>query len=177
MSATPLKQPVAAFDEAHIARHLRAVMAAMRDRFLSDDWPAADIDLLFAHYLFGFILEALPDSAAEPRLAWLIRIGGEVLAPDDLDRAIHRTRPPQGSGLHRLADLFERVGRRDAVSMSERAVLKGPDFGRLERETDSSVPFGGVRPALPPVLTLVGGTGVAPLSNADHADHCVSSKI
>ncbi|MCO6180803.1 hypothetical protein [Ciceribacter sp. RN22] len=96
----------------------RATEAMLRQRS-SAQLRAAEVDLVFAHYLYGLVTSVMGDASPEFRLGMVRHLGGLVLPVEAVTAALH-TVPPTGEGAcARMLPVAEQAGRRDGDAIRE----------------------------------------------------------
>lgn len=100
---------------ARLEQRVRVAGDALRRRY-GGELTAAEVDLVFAHYLLGLVATARPEAAPEWQLSMVRSLAALLLTPEEVDRAVHGVPPADESFVARALRTAEQVGRRDGES-------------------------------------------------------------
>jgi len=122
-SASVTRLPPAFLDESLRAaletEVLRAESALHRN--FSREWDEADVDLIFAHFVFGLVVEAEPTASPHQQLNLFQHLAGLVLSPVAVTEVLHASLSRYAVGIRHAAEVAEQLGRRSATNL--RAVI------------------------------------------------------
>ncbi|ACL62634.1 hypothetical protein [Methylobacterium nodulans] len=119
-----------------IASKARSVEQAMRERFAAQ-WSAAQIDLLYLHYLYGVVMTALPDAEPRVQIGFLRHLAGRSLTTDAVTTALHAC-PASGDP----SSLARSQPPKPSDSATRRPFATTPTQGRSNSSNPTSIQFG-----------------------------------
>lgn len=124
----------------HLERKARSTEAMLRAR-LSQQLRAAEVDMVFVHYLYGVVSAAMGQASPEARLGMLQHLAGVALPNDALTIALHAEPPTGSSSCARMVLIAEQVGRRDGeggLEMDDPAAAELSEPGTFQEDGSTS---------------------------------------
>lgn len=119
-----------------LAVKTRVVERAMRERFASE-WSDPEIDLVFAHYLYGACSVIAADAEPYQQLAILRFLAGLSLSPEAVELAITTIPTTAKADLDHALQAAEMIGRRDAEAFRSQAELASVEL--IEPNTSKAI--------------------------------------
>lgn len=112
---------------ARLEQRTRATEAMLRQRY-SPSGSAAEVDLVFCHYLYGLVEAAMPRTSPALLLGMLRHLGSLVLPTEAVTAALFTVPPDQETSLGRMVGLAEQAGRREGDAIRQAADTTANDL-------------------------------------------------